>query len=51
MHGDWKQINNRGGGYDLERPICIEGNLLAVKWLSDRTAKERTIVEEATGEL
>ena len=34
---------NRGGGYGLEVPCqySFKGNLLAVKWLCERIAKER----------
>ena len=41
MHSDWRV--NRGGGYDLEVPCqySSKGNSLAVKWLSERIAKER----------
>lgn len=40
---------NRGGGYGLEVPCqySFKGNSLAVKWLSERIAKERKIVEDA----
>ena len=40
---------NRGGGYGLEVSCqySSKGNSLAVKWLSERTAKERKIVEDA----
>ena len=40
---------NRGGGYGLEVPCQYSfiGNSLAVKWLSERIAKERKIVEDA----
>lgn len=39
----------RGGGYGLEVPCqySFKGNSLAVKWLSERIAKERKIVEDA----
>ena len=40
---------NRGCGYGLEVPCqySFKGNSLAVKWLSERIAKERKIVEDA----
>ena len=40
---------NRGGGYGLEVPCqySSKGNSLAVKWLSERIAKEREIVKDA----
>lgn len=40
---------NRGGGYGLEVPCqySFKGNSLAVKWLSERIAKERKVVEDA----
>lgn len=39
---------NQGGGYGLEVPCqySFKGNSLAVKWLSERIAKERKIVED-----
>ena len=43
-----KRVNG-GGGYGLEVPCqySFKGNSLAVKWLSERIAKERKIVEDA----
>ena len=40
---------NLGGGYGLEVPChySSKGDLLVVKWLSERIAKERKIVEDA----
>ena len=40
---------NRGGGYGLEVPCqySFKGNPLAVKWLSERIAKERKMAEDA----
>ena len=48
MQSDEKGVRNRGGGYVLEVPCkyVFEGNSLAVKWLSERIAKEMVIVEE-----
>ena len=40
---------NPGGGYGLKFPCqyLFKGNLLAVKWLGGRLAKEKKIVEDA----
>ena len=48
MQSDEKGVRNRGGGYVLEVPCkyVFEGNSRAVKWLSERIAKEMVIVEE-----